>query len=719
MTEQISTRNNNIVFQQNGSPFSEQFDDIYFDSKTGYQQSRHVFIEGNKITERLSKLHLTNPHFSQTQLKSHKPFIIAETGFGTGLNFLLTLQAFQKVLHSSELSLNKQTNQKNKSDSDSHKNTKKQTTSVIFISVEKYPLSKTQLAQSLSIFVDLKEFSDQLIAQYPESPVSTNGENSSCIGNNEHQLSFFDGKFILHLIFSDAEQALAKIHIMNKRQSGKADKGLVDAWYLDGFSPAKNPEMWSEKLFEQIARLSKEQATLSAFTVSDKVRRQLKQVGFRITKQTSNNDKKEITTGVYQQNQQTNLGYQLRPNIKKPQQVSIIGGGIASACAAYILTQQGIKVTLYCKDNNIPQGASSNAIAALYPLLHQQQDDISVFYQQAFWRAKSLYQQLYDDGYHFSHDWCGLLEVSYKTALEKRQQSFENLKAWPENLIKSIDQKTASKISGLPLNNGGLFMPNAGWIAPVELVEQLFKAASDTNKLCIETNTEVDKIHHKDNKWQLSTNKGELTANILIICGGAETIKLNIIDQLPLTSVRGQITSMKTNHKMKDLSTVLCHKGYLTPANNEQHCIGATFDKNSFDTTSKPADDEFNLKMLDKCLPELAQWTLADITKSKARLRCMTPDHLPMVGSVPDSDKHKDLYQHLRKDKNWPYNQPAPVINNLYVMTGLGARGLCSAPLLADILAADLCGTPYPVDNKLLFNLAPNRFVIRDIIRRK
>ena len=90
-----------------------------------------------------------------------------------------------------------------------------------------------------------------------------------------------------------------------------------------------------------------------------------------------------------------------------------------------------------------------------------------------------------------------------------------------------------------------------------------------------------------------------------------------------------------------------------------------------------------------------------------------------MVGAMPNLTAHVDHYAHLRKDKNWKFTEPAPVIDNLYVMTGLGARGLCSAPLLADILAADICGTPYPVDNKMLFNLSPNRFIIRDLIKRK
>ena len=205
----------------------------------------------------------------------------------------------------------------------------------------------------------------------------------------------------------------------------------------------------------------------------------------------------------------------------------------------------------------------------------------------------------------------------------------------------------------------------------------------------------------------------------MIYCGGAQGIPLNLIEQLPLSSVRGQVSNMISNDKIANLSTVICHKGYLTPANNNLHCIGATFQKNSFDTESKAEDDQFNLAMLDKCLPNVTQWQTTDIVNSKARLRCMTPDHLPMVGAMPDLEAHKQQYPHLSKDKRWRYNELAPVISNLYMLTGLGARGLCTAPLLADILTADICGTPYPLNNEQLFNLAPNRFIIRDIVRRK
>jgi len=423
---------------------------------------------------------------------------------------------------------------------------------------------------------------------------------------------------------------------------------------------------------------------------------------------------------VIDQTKPTNKGYQTRPSITKPEHVAIIGGGIASACLAYVLTKKNIKVTLYCKDETIAQGASSNHIGALFPLIHQQVDDISLFYQQAFWHALKCYKGLYNEGFHFSHDWCGLLEISYKSALEKRQQIFELNNPWPKELICSTDAKKASELAGISLVHGGLFMSNAGWIAPAELVQQLFFAADKTKLLTIKTQTSIHALEQQyDDSWRLETSQGDINEKLLVFCGGAESINLNVIDELPLTSVRGQVTTMATNDHIKNLSTVICHKGYLTPAYQQQHCIGATFEKDSFDITATNAGDHYNLTMLEKCLPQLVPWSEQDITSNKARLRCMSPDHLPLVGAMPNIEKHKSTYAHLAKDKNWRYQEPAPTLKNLYLLTGLGARGLCTAPLLADILAADLTGEEYPIDSQALFNLSPNRFVIRDIIRRK
>jgi tRNA 5-methylaminomethyl-2-thiouridine biosynthesis bifunctional protein len=506
--------------------------------------------------------------------------------------------------------------------------------------------------------------------------------------------------------------------------------------------------MWSKELFTHIGRLSKDQATLTTFTVAGVVKRQLRDIGFRLEKQLSPGKKKEMFFGKMQSNPLTKKGYQLRPRIIKPQHVSIIGGGIASACAAYALTKQGVKVTLYCKDMSLAQGGSSNAIGALYPLLHQQKDEMSTFYQQAFWRAKELYAEITDLGFSFSHQWCGLLEVSYKETLIQRQKAFKSLNAWPKKLIHGVNAAVASKLAGIDLPHGGLYMPSAGWISPQELVNQIFNAAKATNRLKIMTDTHITKITQRgpassettlsntesdkngyagsevnnDRSWMLSSKQGEFNASVLVICCGADSIEIEQLKNLPLTATRGQITSMKSNPKINKLSTVICHKGYLTPENKGIHCIGATFQKNNTNLTVDKADDKYNLAMLEKCMPALTStvnWQEKDIASSKARLRCMSQDHLPLVGAVPDFNQHIKAYPHLAKDKNWPYTQAAPSIDNLYVMLGLGARGLCSAPLAADILTADLCNMPYPMDNKALFNLSPNRFIVRDIIKRK
>jgi tRNA 5-methylaminomethyl-2-thiouridine biosynthesis bifunctional protein len=667
-----SNNTNSIGFQKDGSPYSYRFNDIYFDNHSGYQQSKEIFIEGNHI----------NDYF----LQKNDTITIAETGFGTGLNFLLTLEAYEKI----------------------EKISKNPLPSLHFISVEKYPLTKNQLIKSLAILPQINVYSTELITQYPD-----NIQNDKL---TQFTADFCNKRITLTVLIGDAKESLSQLPT-------KKD-GLVDIWYLDGFSPVKNPDMWTPDLFNQIGRLSKEQATLTTFTVAGFVKRQLQRIGYRTEKLVLQGKKVDALHAIFQQNPLTKKGYQLRPTITKPQQVSIIGGGIASACLSYALTKQGVKVTLYCKDMSVAQGASSNAVGAIYPLLHQQPDDISLFYQKAFWHAKALYNDLLSQGFDFSHDWCGLLEVSYKESLINRQKAFNQIKAWPEKLITGINAQQASEYAGISLKDGGLFMPHAGWISPPELVNQLFNAAHKTNRLRVKTQTKINKLvqNPTDKTWLLKSDKESFDAGIVIICGGADSLDIDEVKSLPLTATRGQVTSMQTNNAIAGLKTVICHKGYLTPASKGVHCIGATFQKNNTSTLTTTEDDQYNLTMLEKCLPELTQlinWQTKDISASKARLRCMSQDHLPLVGAMPIIDQHITQYSHLAKDKNWPYTSPAPCIDNLYVMTGFGARGLCSAPLAADILVADICKTPYPVDNQMLFNLSPNRFIIRDIVKRK
>ncbi|PKI18072.1 FAD-dependent 5-carboxymethylaminomethyl-2-thiouridine(34) oxidoreductase MnmC [Colwellia sp. 12G3] len=656
----------------------QPFDELYLDSQSSYQQNDLVFIHNNQIKRRLQEAKQT--------------FTVAEIAFGTGVNFLLTLQAYQNAQQASSTQL----------------------APLHFISVEKTPLTKAQLVQSLSLLPPLQELALTLTNSYPESPAEQFGK--------DFQTTFLNDQVRLTLLFDDADQALSSMNC--------SKHGLVDAWYLNDFSKGNNAELCSKNLLSQINRLSKEQTTLTTFTVDDLLKTQMRDIGFRLEQRSMQGDEKEFVYAVMQSNPFTTKGYRLKPAIIKPQHVSIIGGGIASACAVYALTKQGVDVTLYCKDNSLAQGGSSNAIGALYPLLHQQKDDMSSFYQQAFWRARELYTEISQQGFSFGHEWCGLLEVSYKEALVNRQQAFEQLNTWPKDLIHGVNAKQASDHANIDLPYGGLFMPNAGWISPQELVKSIFAAAQTTKRLKIITDTHITKIQQIPNasttqnskSWRLYSNQGEFKADVLVICGGADAIEIEQLKPLPLTATRGQITSMTSNKQINKLSTVICHKGYLTPENKGIHCIGATFQKNDTNLKTDIADDHYNLTMLNKCLPALSStinWQEEDISSSKARLRCMSQDHLPLVGAVPNINAHIQTYPHLAKDKNWKYSQAAPCIDNLYILLGLGARGLCSAPLAADILTAELCNIPYPMDNQMLFNLSPNRFIIRDIIKRK
>jgi len=679
---------NKSVIQEERIADCRRFDETYVDSESSQQQNDLVFIHNNQIKYRLQNAKLT--------------FTVAEIAFGTGLNFLLTLQAYQNAQQASSSQL----------------------APLHFISIEQCPRSKEQLVQSLSLLPQLQELALVLTNSYPQCSVEQFGQ--------EFQATFLNDQVRLTLLFDDAVNGLSSLR--------NSKNGLVDAWYLNGLSPENtselNPEQCRQDLLPQINRLSKEQATLTTLSATDIIKKQLRDIGFRLEQRTAQDKITKFVFAVMQSNPLTTKGYRLRPAIIKPQRVSIIGGGIASACAAYALTKQGIDVTLYCKDASIAQGGSSNAIGALYPLLHQQKDDISSFYQQAFWRAKALYTEISEQGLSFAHQWCGLLEVSYKEALNNRQQAFEQLNTWPKNLIHGVNAKQASDHANIDLPYGGLFMPNAGWVSPQELVQAIFKAAQATNRLTILTDTHITKVQQVTNtsaktspglreyrkSWRLYTKQGEFDASVLVICGGADAIEIEQLKPLPLTATRGQITSMTSNKKINKLSTVICHKGYLTPENKGIHCIGATFQKNDTNLKTDKADDHYNLTMLDKCLPGLSStigWQEEDISSSKARLRCMSQDHLPLVGAVPKINEHIQTYAHLGKDKNWKYSEAPPCIDNLYVLLGLGARGLCSAPLAADILAAELCNTPYPMDNQMIFNLSPNRFIIRDIIKRK
>lgn len=227
-----------LSWNELGQPCSIEFDDIYFSKASGLKESDYVFIQHNNLPQRFQHL-IDNAHFT-----------IGETGFGTGLNFLCAWQRFQ---------------QEAPADAYLH-----------FISAEKFPLPPDELAKALQLWPELTPLSTQLLAQYPTKLASN------------QTLIFNQGRVILNLLIGDAQQQYQDINIK------------VDAWFLDGFSPAKNPEMWSDKLFKEVGRLSHSQTTFATFTSAGHVRRKLSAVGFKIQKTKGFAQKREMCFGHYQ-----------------------------------------------------------------------------------------------------------------------------------------------------------------------------------------------------------------------------------------------------------------------------------------------------------------------------------------------------------------------------------------------------------------------------------
>jgi tRNA 5-methylaminomethyl-2-thiouridine biosynthesis bifunctional protein len=434
-----------VTFNDNGTPYAEQFDDLYFSDTHGIAETEHVFIQHNQVLERLQS--------SQTAT-----FVIAETGFGTGLNFIATLAHYLKLQSVYQDSL----------------------PSVHFISVEKFPLCHADLRTALAHYPRLSTICEPLLAAYPIAL-------AGC-----HRLDFAEGKVRLDLWFGDVHDVLPQLPC--------PPEGLVDAWYLDGFAPSKNPEMWTSSLFQEMARLGKQGATFATFTAAGLVKRGLQDAGFSVDKRPGHGQKRHNLVGKlsHKKPQHWRKPYYARPSVKTSlKHVAIIGGGIAAASCAHALAQRQISSTIYCQDATLAQGASGNVQGAIYPHLNAVVNDAGAFYAQAYFYALSCYQNLAKQGANFPHQWCGVLQVAFNENVTERYQSLIAQQQWPPDLVQWLSAEQASVVAKLNLPYAGLYFPHGGWVNPPQLVADLVAKA----KAQIHLNKHVVSLEQCSSGW--------------------------------------------------------------------------------------------------------------------------------------------------------------------------------------------------------------------------
>lgn len=566
-----------------------------------------------------------------------------------------------------------------------------------FISVEKYPLTQADLRKALAAWPELAPLSQPLIDQWP-LPVS------GC-----HRLLFADGRIRLDLWFGDIKEMLPQVP--------HPATGLVDAWYLDGFSPAKNPEMWTQDLFDDLARLARPDATLSTFTCAGFVRRGLIAAGFVMKKVKGHGSKREMLAGVREGKvpQQSIAPWYARPAGREGE-VLIIGGGIASAMTALSLVERGRHVTLLCENGEPASGASGNRQGALYPLLNGEHDALSRFYSLAFGFARNRLLALAKH-HPVAFSLCGVTQLGYddKSAAKLAKMSQG---PFPPELMHPLSAAEVEQVVGLPCDADGVSYPLGGWLCPADLTRAAIREAQASGRLEVVFNAAVTRIAEEDGGWHLESRDGrQWHAPNLVVAAGHQLPTLLPFAELPLYPVRGQVSHVPTTAGLSQLKTVLCYDGYLTPAHNGAHCIGASYGRNQTDLAYRTDEQEQNRARLQACVPQQRWPAEVDVSGAQARIgvRCASRDHLPVAGPVARLAALADHDVHAPADQQ----SALPLHAGLYVLGALGSRGLCSAPLCGELVASEICGDPLPLAADLLEALHPARYWVRRLRRGK
>lgn len=585
---------------------SEEFDDIYFSSEDGMAETRHVFLAGNGLPERWH---------------GRDFFTIAETGFGTGLNFLCAWDLFEKTAGEGQM--------------------------LDYISFEKYPLSTEQIRNALSHWKgELGPKMEQMLAFYP----------LRIPGFHRIRLS----KYVsLTLVFDDVNKALPQL---------VAPRG-VDCWFLDGFAPAKNPEMWSDVLFDEMARLSAPQASAATFTVAGVVKRGLSNAGFAIEKKPGFGRKREMLCARFAGNGAVS------PELSQVKTVAVIGGGLAGTACAYVLKQQGIEPVIYEASDTLASGASGNKIGLYNPRMAAGRSPENDFYNAAFAQVAGMFPLLKDIGFKK----CGALHLCRNETLLKKYTAVMEKGGWHEDHMRFVNADEAAMIADISVSYDALFLPDSGYVSPESLCHAYAEGVD------IRFNT-------------VFTSFDDIAEDAAILACGAAVTQIKALSWLPLQPVRGQVTYLQPDSVLSGLKTNICYGGYVSPVAGDMQVTGATFQP-WLDNCDVTEDDHlFNIENLQAAL-SLPVDAHPAVIEGRASLRISANDRFPVIGEMPDKKIWEEGLEHNKA--------------GCYVSAAHGSHGIVSSLAGAVLLADKIQGRPYSLPRDSVNALSPERFLKR------
>lgn len=721
---------------------SGRFDDFYFNPDDGLAETQHVFLAGNHIPLRFENL------FSDQSKDDF--FSIAEVGFGTGLNFLATLDAWQRS-------------------SQAHPDNNDNKT-LYYFGIEKHPLSRVALKKALAYYNPLPDLSSALLQIYPDIAGGCYSLDFSPLG--------YSVKLIL--LLSDVDLALNNIEVFHQGEPETPlnPSGFINAWYLDGFAPSKNHAMWSNTVFAKLASRSHVDATLATFSVASHVKDGLQANGFLIEKQRGFGKKREMLTARLhtKKNPGLNSVSQTQPQsgsmrhsaylrcIKaqsntdtNPYNIAIIGAGIAGCTLAYKLAKAGCSVSLYDAAHDLATGASGNDVAILHTRRFQQRSIQADFFEAA---QQSAFQFYRNEKLAFNQDdkrSGGIWQISHLNKSPTKNSDTNEIIAEAIRQEQEYCNHKPEVIGGIDAKGSCLFY-QGGALDPKAICSKLTKHP----RILIKLQTEISAITPVNQKAvMLKDNNGdERNYSHAIVCSGFESDALTTLNWLPLKPVSGQTLTLQlaglsktTIARLKKLSPyTLCADGYLTVRVHDDETVdilfGASYHPGSSTREISLADILLNLDSLvdllavdnslytefierlsrirsmlitdkneDRTVCSLDLGKEAIVINSRHSVRGSTTDYLPIVGQIVDRSQFYETYKPLSLNARQSINVAPAYIPRLYTLCGLGSHGFTTAPLLSEMLKCQILQQPQPVSDELRRALSPQRFLLRSIIR--
>ena len=597
-----------LEWRDDGAPVSRTSDDVYFSADDGLAETRTVFLNGCGLPDAWA---------------GREQFTVAELGFGTGLNFLALWELWAATRPSPSARLN-------------------------FVSFEGTPLDREQAQRAHSKWPDLKVYADKLIDRWPDR------------ARGVRQIEWPDAGLRLTLHIDDISVALPDARFS------------ADAWFLDGFSPAKNPDMWDPALYPRLAERSASRARLGTYTVAGHVRRGLTEAGFTVEKQPGHGRKRERLAAEFVGTPAKPADiYGLRGPDLPPKRVAILGAGIAGATAARALVSHGVETHLFDPAPAPASAASGNALALLMPRLDAGDTAQARLLIDAYLLARATYRAL-----------PGVSETDVRQTPRSDDERARFAKVFADPPLPLEDLEA--------LAGGGLLHKRALILRPSLLIESLLEGA----------NLHLGQVRHID--------RDDFDAVILANGMAANTA-------LPWLGLEARLGQVEHLANASDAPPSAIAAGHYALADGTDRLWGATFERHDGDPIVKADAVETNAQALSRLQPWWRAQVKENAPESRAGIRATTPDRLPVIGAAPDHDAMRSIFTGYEKGR--PVASDAPLVDGLYVSTGFGSRGFTWGPWAASILTSQLFSSPAPAPNSALKAVSPARLILRTLRR--